>query len=218
MAAPRSRRCSLSLLTLFSITLILISVSLFVSTKPANKPFLDYRNQFSTSISISSPLEQNTTNTSFVSASPPLSPLGQSNTTNTILASSSSSSSFSDHQNQNKSPSPTSKKIVIRVCNHSFSLCFFLFQVSQINNFVLIKLFFFLILFFVKVNNNLYFYFYYDQKRSGLDKIESDLAKARAAIKKAASTQNYVSSLYKNPAAFHQLSFAILLLLLFLTI
>jgi xylogalacturonan beta-1,3-xylosyltransferase len=169
MAAPRSRRCSLSLLTLFSITLILISVSLFVSTKPANKPFLDYRNQFSISISISSPLEQNTTNTSFVSASPPLSPLGQSNTTNTILASSSSSSSFSDHQNQNKSPSPTSKKIVIR-------------------------------------------------KRSGLDKIESDLAKARAAIKKAASTQNYVSSLYKNPAAFHQLSFAILLLLLFLTI
>lgn len=68
----------------------------------------------------------------------------------------------------------------------------------------------FLLLIKTFFSNIHYIYFCYDQKRSGLDKIESDLAKARAAIKKAASTQNYISSLYKNPAAFHQLSFAIL--------
>ncbi|XP_010449642.1 PREDICTED: xylogalacturonan beta-1,3-xylosyltransferase-like isoform X2 [Camelina sativa] len=162
MAAPRSsRRCSYSY---FSISLILISVSLFVFTKPANnKPLIDYRNQFSV-VSVSfppslSPLGQdNTTNTSFApvsSPSPLLLPLlRESNTTNTTLSSVPPSSLYDDQQNQNKSPSPTSKKVIIR--------------------------------------------------RSELDKIESDLAKARAAIKKAASTQNYVSSLYKNPAAFHQ--------------
>ncbi|KAL1207543.1 Xylogalacturonan beta-1,3-xylosyltransferase [Cardamine amara subsp. amara] len=159
MAAPRSRRCSLSLLTLFSISLILISLSLFVSTKPANKPLIDYRNQFLVTVSSPplplSPLGQsNTTNTTLVLVSSPLSLLGQSNTTNTTLALVSSSSD-DDQENQKMSPTPTSKRVVIK-------------------------------------------------KRSGLDKIESDLAKARAAIKKAASTQNYISSLYKNPAAFHQ--------------
>ncbi|ESQ33265.1 hypothetical protein EUTSA_v10004953mg [Eutrema salsugineum] len=188
MAAPRSRICSLSLLTLFSISLILISLSLFVYTKPSNKPFIDYRNQFSVSVSFTppslSPLEQsnstNNTHASVSSSSPPMSLveqsnstnntlasifspspmslLGQSKTTNTTISSVSFSSSFSDPGNRKKSPSPTSKRIVIR-------------------------------------------------KRSGLDKIEAELAKSRAAIKKAALTQNYRSSLYKNPAAFHQLSY-----------
>ncbi|KAF8108647.1 hypothetical protein N665_0106s0045, partial [Sinapis alba] len=184
MAAPRSRRCFLSLLTLFSVSLILFSLSLFVYTKHSNKPFIDYRNQFSVSFSflapplslreqnnstnntldsVSSPppmsllRQNNTANTTLASISspPPPPPLRQSNTTNSTLASVSFTSSVSDQDNQKKSSSPTSK-----------------------TNF--------------------------NRKRSGLNKVEADLAKARAAIKRAASTQNYRSSLYKNPAAFHQ--------------
>lgn len=183
MAASRSRRCFLSLLTLFSIFLILFSFSLFVYTKPSNKPFIDYKNQFSVSLSflappLSLPEQNNSTNNTLdsVSSPPPMSllrqnntanttlspicpppppPLRQSNTTNSTLASVSFTSSVSDQDNQEKSSSPTSKTTFIR-------------------------------------------------KRSGLNKLEADLAKARAAIKRAASTQNYSSSLYKNPAAFHQ--------------
>lgn len=149
MAAPRSRRCSLSLLTLFSISLILISVSLFVSTKPTHKPLIDYRNQFSVSISFppsTSPLGQNnTTNTTLapVSSPSPLPLLRESNTTNTTLASISPSSSFSDQQNQNKNPSPTSKRVVIRVCTYSFFVFFYShIQTSLLN---MIKTFLFLI-------------------------------------------------------------------------
>lgn len=146
MAAPRSRRCFLSLLTLFSIFLILFSFSLFVYTKPSNKPFIDYKNQFSVSLSflappLSLPEQNNSTNNTLdsVSSPPPMSllrqnntanttlapicpphlpPLRQSNTTNSTLASVSFTSSVSDQDNQEKSSSPTSKTTFIRVCNH----------------------------------------------------------------------------------------------------
>lgn len=149
MAASRSRRCFLSLLTLFSIFLILFSFSLFVYTKPSNKPFIDYKNQFPVSLSflapplslpeinnsrnntldsVSSPppmsllRQNNTANTTLAPICPPhLPPLRQSNTTNSTLASVSFTSSVSDQDNQEKSSSPTSKTTFIRVCNH-FSL------------------------------------------------------------------------------------------------
>ncbi|CAH2079449.1 unnamed protein product [Thlaspi arvense] len=182
MAAQRSRTCSLFLLTLFSISLILFSLSLFIYTKPSNKPFIDYSNQFSVSVafppSLSLPEQSNSANNTFASVSSPphKSLLGFNSTTNNIIASVSSpprmslvgqsninisfasvsfSSSLSDQDNRKKSPIPTSKRTIIK-------------------------------------------------KRIGLDKIEADLAKSRAAIKKAASMQNYSSSLYKNTAAFHQ--------------
>lgn len=148
MAAPRSRRCFLSLLTLFSISLILFSFLLFVYTKPSNKPFIDYKNQFSVSLSFLAPplslLEQNnstnntldsvsspppmsllrqnnTTNTTLASISSPPPPLRQSNTTNSTLASVSFTSPLSDQDNQKKSSNPTSKTTFIRVCNPFFS-------------------------------------------------------------------------------------------------
>lgn len=144
MAAPRSRRCSLSLLTLFSISLILISLSLFFYTKPSNKPYIDYTDQFSVSSPppLLSPLLQiNTTNTLvYVSSPPPLmSPFGQSNTANTIISVSSPpplSSSSSDQQDQNKPVSPTQPK-VIKVCIHSSS--FFCFPLAYTNLFFFLK-------------------------------------------------------------------------------
>lgn len=57
-----------------------------------------------------------------------------------------------------------------------------------------------------------------DQNKTSLERIEEDLAQARAAIREAIQSRNYKSertetfiprgSIYKNPYAFHQLSIA----------
>ncbi|CAN8275514.1 unnamed protein product [Cochlearia groenlandica] len=164
MVGPRLRRCSLAMLTILSISFVVISLSIFVYTKPSSKPLIDYKNQFDFSVSLPPSnlslhhKERNSTNTSrALVSSHPLSLIGQSNTTNTntiALVPSLSSSSIQENQNKSLSSLP-SKRIVIK-------------------------------------------------KKRGLVKIEAELAKAREAIKKAALTQNYTNSLYKNPAAFHQ--------------
>jgi hypothetical protein len=58
---------------------------------------------------------------------------------------------------------------------------------------------------------------YEQKKKNSRDRIEEELGRARAAIRKALRTQNYTSDreeiyiprgcMYKNPIAFHQLSF-----------
>ena len=58
---------------------------------------------------------------------------------------------------------------------------------------------------------------YEQKKKNSRDRIEEELGRARAAIRKALRTQNYTSDreeiyiprgcIYKNPIAFHQLSF-----------
>ncbi len=65
-----------------------------------------------------------------------------------------------------------------------------------------------------------------EQEKSSTERIEEELAKARAAIHKAINNQNYTSNkeeiyiptgcVYRNAYAFHQLSFEIYKYLLFL--